>query len=906
MPLSRRKSQSELDDGDLIGSSSRNASVRGTLSEERVRALLEVDALSGSLPISCKGKISRTHYAVKLGYKSSSFTRFINVFSEFERKFKVVTGPVRYLPEMRAWLTGLYERGELGLRDGKVDRSAFAARFGLRGGSYMRLYPEIRALFQEFDARAERENYMPATRLAELERVRVTLAAGPELNKDRMTISLIALSAAAGVPRSRFRDKLFAEAIAEAQAKIRERAGASKIDPFFHGRIFAFSDLMPLWGALFLGRVAIRFKQVVSTLSQESSKDIYLSLFRALSWIGKSADQHCQAIVAEALKNGRVRSSGEWEDALFSYRAALVSRITEQAVTESSIDSEIKVLRVALDVLTSGRLIPVTATPLPGVKYARRRAGHRRSVAEVGLSKNNTVEDEIDYVTFARKHFDTACKAHGSDMGAGNVDLFFAGIAAELEALETLPKDPVKAVCLVLERRLEALRSRAVAVVQEAEQLYERGCELLSKAAIDCGQFEADYFKGSLNRRQRRALIRNLFPDPRSSSDEGIEQGTANFLAVIDQLRGGIPPRNAAEDNDVYGRFFGNRYFAYGGLRTIAPMLNPEGDAVGAALTLYLIESGANVSVGRTLDRDCIEASDLGGYHRITGHKARAKGKPIIIDLPDSSPAIRAIKWLLSAGRRLPVYAGEERNRLFLMRIGSRVQLMTSSFYAAWFKDFVSSAPGLEGLNLLPSMIRPSVLLHASLSNDGRLMTGMALGQQSTLISQGYQQKWPTRLLYDQNIRRFQGAFETLIMANVEDAASKLGITVEQFDARLGDLRPTGLGTYCQDQRGRPGELRDSCSSVDCWNDCPHLLIVAEVEAIAALQLWQTSLRAVQPEWERDQPERWDEVWLPWLCLTDVVEEKMVRGPMIKIWKAASKRAAEISAQIGYVPPRPW
>lgn len=906
MPSSRRRLQSELDYDDLIEGSSRNASVRGTLSEERLRALLDSDAEGGNVPASRGGKISRQHYAKRLGCAPSALTRFGALFAEFERKLEVATGPMRHFPDMRAWLTTSYESGELSLRDGKVDRVAFAARFGLRGGAFMARHPEIRALIEEFDARAERENYVPVSRMAELERVRIALAAGPELNKDRMTINLAALSTAADVSYKRLCEKGFTEAIAEAQAEIMVRVGASKIDPYAHGRIFTFSDLIPLWGISFLEQVGIRFKQVISTLTPESSKNIYLSLLRALSWIGKSADQHCQAIVTEALKNGRVRSADEWEDALFAYRASLVSRIAEQTVTGSSIDTEIKALRAALDALTSGRLVPVTATPLPGVKYARRRAGHRRSVAEVGLSKNNTVEDEIDYVTFARKHFDTACKAHGSDMGAGNVDLFFAGIAAELEALETLPKDPVKAVCLVLERRLEALRSRAVAVVQEAEQLYERGCELLSKAAIDCGQFEADYFKGSLNRRQRRALIRNLFPDPRSSSDEGIEQGTANFLAVIDQLRGGIPPRNAAEDNDVYGRFFGNRYFAYGGLRTIAPMLNPEGDAVGAALTLYLIESGANVSVGRTLDRDCIEASDLGGYHRITGHKARAKGKPIIIDLPDSSPAIRAIKWLLSAGRRLPVYAGEERNRLFLMRIGSRVQLMTSSFYAAWFKDFVSSAPGLEGLNLLPSMIRPSVLLHASLSNDGRLMTGMALGQHSTLISQGYQQKWPTRLLYDQNIRRFQGAFETLIMANVEDAASKLGITVEQFDARLGDLRPTGLGTYCQDQRGRPGELRDSCSSVDCWNDCPHLLIVAEVEAIAALQLWQTSLRAVQPEWERDQPERWDEVWLPWLCLTDVVEEKMVRGPMIKIWKAASKRAAEISAQIGYVPPRPW
>ena len=137
------------------------------------------------------------------------------------------------------------------------------------------------------------------------------------------------------------------------------------------------------------------------------------------------------------------------------------------------------------------------------------------------------------------------------------------------------------------------------------------------------------------------------------------------------------------------------------------------------------------------------------------------------------------------------------------------------------------------------------------------------------------------------------------------EAAAKLGINPEQFEARLGNLQATGLGTFCRDARGRSGAENAHCSTIDCWNDCPNMLIVAEVEAIAALQLWQTALRKAQPEMERDQPERWDRVWLPWLCLTDVVEEKMVRG-MIKIWNSATKRAQEISLQPGYVPAKPW
>ena len=327
---------------------------------------------------------------------------------------------------------------------------------------------------------------------------------------------------------------------------------------------------------------------------------------------------------------------------------------------------------------------------------------------------------------------------------------------------------------------------------------------------------------------------------------------------------------------------------------------------MGAILTLYLCESGANVSVGRTLDRDCIEESDLENYARITGCKARAEGKPIYVDLPATSPAVKAINWLLSAGRRLEAAAKDDRDRLLVMRVGSRIQLMTSHWFTAWFKKFAANISSLKDIKLLPSMIRPSVLLLAALSNDGRLAVGMAIGQHGSAVTKGYQNKWPTRLLYDENIQRFQTAFESLILSSVEDAAAHLGITVEQFEDRLGNLRATGLGTFCKDHRGRPGEQSESCSKINCWDDCPHLLIVAELEAIAALQLWQAALLLAQPDWERDRPDRWEAVWLPWLCLTIVVEEKMVRGHLLKFWNDARRYADQLSAQPSFIPPKPY
>ncbi len=848
----------------LTPRSARGDTAYGTLSEERLRALIDNDRQRGDVVVSRGGKISRKHYAHLLGCTRSALTRFAFVFSEYENDIGVVTGPMRHFPEMRKWLHAAYDAQELGVRDGKLDRSAFMAHFNLQGGTFITRHPPIRALFDELDARAECEGYLPSERLNELERVKAVLAARPVLDKDRMTINLVELARAARVEKSRLRDRPFAEAVAARQADIMIEVEANRIDPYVHGRVFPFSELAPSWPIPFLERIGIRFKQIAAGVAQPSAKRPYLQLLALLDWISaNTANPHCKAVVIEAGERGRIQSTDDWEEVLFAYRDHLIASTT----TDSSVDSAIKALRMMLGGLSSGGVVPVTSTPLPGIKHARRRSGRRRSVAEVGTASDN--EGEFDYVAFARDRFLVVSRRSGVDTGAGEADAFVNGLAAELSRSRELPADPAVAIRLTLEHRLDVLRQRAIVIVDAAIKAHRNGCRLLSLTDIDGVAFERDYFDDTLDSYARTQLVRSFFPHPKESTDAQVEKGIANLLGLIRQQHGGIPP-------------------------------------LGAVLTLYIIESGSNIGVGRTLDRECMEASDLAEHRRITGHKARAQGKPIIVDLLKTSPAVRAMDWLLTAGICLQKSAGSDADRLFLMQIGGRVQLMTSHWYTNWFKQFVASTPGLEGIYLLPSMLRPSVLLHAALSNDGRLATGMAIGQHGLAVTQGYQQKWPTRLLYDENIRRFNTAFETLVMSGVEDAASKLGITVEQFEARLGDLGATGLGTFCRNRHGRSGETSGTCSTLDCWNDCPHLLIVAEVEAIATLQLWQTSLRAVQPEWERDRAERWDTVWLPWLCLTDVVEEKMARGSLIKVWNAARQRAAEIAAQPGYAPPRPW
>jgi hypothetical protein len=647
---------------------------RAGFSVSDLRALLDRDRNSNGVISDKSGKISRRHYALLLGVHRSALTRCRDIFEEYEKAIGLATGPQRRLSEMRSWLSAAYEARALKIRAGKLDRSGFRQRFKLY---YTPGPPAIRALLNEFDEHARRDGYLPAATQLELERVRTVLSGQPVLNRDRLTISRIELAKAAKVPLSRFHNKVFADVVASRQAEIAVEVAASKIDPYVHGRVFPFSDLVPHWPASFLEGVGARFRQIASSMARLSVPGPYVELTRALRWIGDSADPNCRAVVGEAIEWGRVLSAGEWEDALFSYRDHLVASVNSGSATEGAIDGAIACLRIALAGLSSNQLVPVTPTLLPGVKHRRRRSGHLRSVAEAPASTSN--ETVWDYVAFAQDRFLQACKAAGTDLEKGEAGEFIRGLASALSSLRDLPADPAKAILLVLEHRLEALHSRAASIVEAAIKAHERGWEMLASADIDGGKFEKEFFAAAPNSSERSAILRTWFP--KSESAEGRLKGTCNLLGLIVQRHGGIPP--AFNNNrDQYDQFFGKRYYEYGGINFIESMLIPAADTVGAVLLLYLIESGANISVGRTLDRGCLEISDLAEHRRITGHKVRAKGKPIIVDLSANGPAVGAIEWLLNAGKMLSDGAGADMDRLFLMRIGSRVQLMTS----AWFR----------------------------------------------------------------------------------------------------------------------------------------------------------------------------------------------------------------------------
>ena len=856
--------------------------------EARLRAMLDAD---GNEVVTSRGnKISRQHYAQQLGISPCAMVRYRSVLSEYEDRLRIKTGPAKHVANMELWLNTAYEAGQLEIRAGQIDRSTCLRQFGVSGSSYKE-NPELLELFKRFDERAVREDYMPDAAWNDLERLKDVLAGPITLNKNRRTINLTWLVEVAKLPPKRLQTRQFRDLIQSRQREIDEEVTRSRIDPLVDAKVYPFSVLAPWWSTAFLERVGSRF--AVAAPGWAKPQGPYLALIRALKWIGASELIACREVVGEAGANGRIVTSGRWEDALMAYRDDLVSQTSTKSITKRCADSRIKALRSALKGLTSGNVIPSISISIPGVRHSRRLAVPLRSFAEAQVI-SSVVPD--NYMAFARERFALASSTDGSTIHYGDANQFLGSLALELSSSEDLPEDPVTAILQTLDRRLASLRSEAERIVVRNMEAWERGRRLLEQADIDVDDFEEKLLSPSTSNYDRRVLVRTCFPS------ENADVRLANLLKLLKQNFDGLPPKGE-DKSSQYGQLLASLYSKCGGLSTVTSMLMPTPETVAASLTLYLVESGANLSVGRTLHRDSIESSDRSDYCRITGHKARAGGKPIIVDLPNDSSAVRAMKWLSS----FPPALESDKDQLFIQRIGGRLQLMTPHWYTLWFKKFVRSIDDVSHLQLLPSMIRPTVLLQAALSNDGRLAVGMAIGQHSESVTQGYQQKWPTRLSYDRHISRFQITLETSIALDLAEPALKLGLTARQFKDRVQNLKETGLGTLCKDQRGRdPADKDTMCSTLDCWNDCPHLIIVAEVGVISKLQMWQRSLRTARSSWERDQPERWEQVWLPWLCLVDVVEQKMSRGVLAKVWNEARTLTESLSAEPGYVPPRPW
>ncbi|QND70209.1 hypothetical protein [Tardiphaga robiniae] len=876
--------------------------VSGTVTEERLRYLLDLDASHGCLVADRSGKISRRHYAKLMGVTNSALTRFKPVFKEYEERFVVETGPMKRFDEIREWTMDRYDRGLLELQNGKIRRVEILRHFGIAGGASLQRYPRFQAMFDALDARAQTESYQSMRTRENLAKVKAWLDRGPKINSDRLSVSRAALSQECEIGINFLWRSPLCVPLDEYDRKLFADAQASKVDPFFYGRVYAFSGLIDWWPQGFLENVGIAFKRFASSwCSPEDKEDIprgsYIQFFDALLWIGQSLSAACRHVHDEATRFGRVRNAQDWENALYEYRAYLFGRFQTGEVAANTINNTIRGLTRVLDGLQVEKVTPSLPRRLRGVPKSSLEIVHMPTVAEA-VSFDRSSRAELKAVIKSRLL--NACAENQAKLTEKSAERFVENLVDQACGTGHMPEDPLKAVIELLIFRLNSIRDAALALVFDAKSKLRQGQSLIQQADVNPIEFQRKY-TATKQDRVRKELVRQSFPYGSGGSEAERERSLGNMLRLIDQLTGGVPP---AVNSEILDSFFAKRYSELGGIDQVEPFAIPTTETVSAVLALYLLESGANVSVGRKLLRGRIQDSHKANFKRIAGSKRRAKGKPIIVHMREDNPAVVSLKWLEDATEVLSEALEVGGNSLFLTRIGERVQLLSATSFSVWFRKLIKSVNGLGGLRITPGMLRPSILLRAALENDGRLQVGMAIGQHLASSTRSYQHRLPTELIYEHDIRRYQNSYEAIATRNFNGAAEVLGVPSGELQKRLDGLRDTGLGVFCKDRHGRPGHEGAACNEPDCAG-CPQLLVVADVEKIAVLRLWREALLAVRADWLRDRPERWSRKYQPWLDLVDTVEEQMVRD-YIQVWNASEMRLKEIRSLPEFSLPMPW
>jgi len=861
--------------------------------------ILNCQLVAGGLVRSRGGKISRLDITTELGLSKAASVIYQEIFEAYETevggKESVTEAKI---PAMREWLEEQIRDRSLQIRDGKISRIQFLEHFGFsKTNTIFIRYPRVAKLIEDFDSLMVETNYQPVGVEQKLQKLRELLE-DPPLGKDGKSFDKRELNNLLELPKDTILRHPYANVVAAAEVALLDKLKNDPLLAFAGGRVFKCHPLVEHgWSQTFAAKFKTTFERVFLKEKKDATKVAFASATELLFFIAGNRSAACTTLLSELSSGARAGTLGkEFTLATQAYRDSLVERYEHAPSRNAKLSSTNSVIKAFSNV---GFFPP---HELALIAFREDGKNYLRSVAEVtegtsGKRKNPHVDD---YLNFATSMLKQAADVRQIELAGADQGDFTRVLRAELEAHEfKAAEDPSKVILHVLTRRLDLIKQATARVLNAGRALWDRGRELLASAR-DIGDDWGKIRPGAdVTQTVRRQIFREYFPSEAASK----EQGVANLLKLVADQYGSLYPTYRREGREE-GQFFQKRALEYGGALLLQSYLMPSQETVCAAITLYLLESGSNVSVARTLYRDCVEPSELPNHSKITGYKARAGGKPIFATLPDRSDAIKAMNWLREGFERNQNVAEGDENQMFLVKgQDETLKLVEEWTYRNEFKRLTKSVPELANLPLTPNMLRPSILLKSALETDPGTGISMAIGQHTAQVHEGYINKYPIRYLRDTDIRLFQYSMETVVIKEMDDLHDFLNVDQEGMARRVEAVMRTGLGTMCGDRYGKPGNEGKLCQSLDCVKGCPQLILIAVPKEIAILQVWQHSLRLVEGDWIRDQPARWEKVWLPWLCFCDAVEVKM-RQSFSDVWSDASEISSEMIANPNFLPMR--
>lgn len=610
-----------------------------------------------------------------------------------------------------------------------------------------------------------------------------------------------------------------------------------------------------------------------SGLARPTATKRWAVFFEFLHWLHERSD-----LVLEQWASGMTPSPTELGRAAWRWRDEIESLDARKVTTRSRLIAD---LNNVLNLLERAGIAP-SILDLSPIKNARRKTSPRRTVAQNELQAIVTLVDD-------------EARALGLDAWSEDKQAFLESLREEADD-STAQLDLVDRIRHLNRARLDTIRRAAETTFLAGRSKWEAG--QLAVAATQGMQVPTVAKLASLSDELEQEILLGLYLRAVQASDDGL-----------------IPRGNAPRAQDHPAWAHHKIWQRLGGYYHVAAHLHATSDTTAAAIILYLVESGANAPVGRTLLVSALSPSTQSGFTTVVGHKSTANGRAIRADLQNKDPArsITAVEALeamsaMSAPLRKAASPAHS-DLLFLVRGKRHVTPVLGYTLRDQFALLIAQDPSLSRNRITPAMLRPSILLDMALAREGRIEQVQSFAQHATLSeTDGYTRKYAVRLLYEERVRRYQTALEALAADGISGAAEKLGHEPDMVRNLAEEARQTGLGVLCSAPRKglQPGtDVQNNCDRLEACPDCQARLVVAEPEAISDLILFNQALRLAEPDWSSSRPERWQRYWLPWLALTEVVLEKMERGPLAKTLDAAKALADRRRAE-GEALVQPW
>ncbi len=647
-----------------------------------------------------------------------------------------------------------------------------------------------------------------------------------------------------------------------------------------HSVSFDFTEFANI-GAAFVTEVARVFAMRAGGRGKNTGTHDYYTLKLILGWI-QANSKSFPTFRRKLFTNYQSILVDEWEVVLNTWRDELVN--AEHRRRETSRGGIIRNANVLIETFVGARIMRSISRLAP-VKYSNKKATPKKCLAEVSLSPSlNPTNGQL--------HCD-----------AGTVPLNDNPSPEDpKEIIKGRTDDHIQTIASLNKKRLDDLRRCAEQELKQWSDHFEEGQRLLGLCDMSFSAIRKILHTRYSNNVFRGQALSKLFP--KNLPDTALSR----YLTYILHEHGGLLPFGSKTRLRSYHSHFCKWRGRLEGMDRVRAYLIPHVQAANAIRVIFLIDTGANVAVCHSLNRDCLSDSDVRGHKAIAGFKDRARGKLIVSELPINDArheisCVQALTRYQEMSKRLTKLAPSIlKERLFLRASVSGVKAVSYSSAGKQFKAFLSRHEEFQGLDLQADLIRPTVLFQTFCENEGNLVAANALADHGALSTTSlYANKPSLRLVYERLMREFQQLFQVVSISDIDGAALRLQMKKSQYQRLLKKAHRTGLGVACLNPKAgyQPETIKGKdCVTLEKCPSCPLRFVVATVPNITDLILFYHHLRASRPEFEATRPQRWLQTWLPWLVFAEVALEKVQRGPAATIFLKA-KMAAELRISAG-------